>query len=161
MVLSGWLELNHDTFPLQRKPGSSMNRRETCPAGAGQQKKGFDPFPYRGCTHMDRQTRLFAVPLPPIQTAIQQCVEDNMTRVPKKHLDLNFCHLFELFFLQTFASLVYSFPEIPGKHFLDTVGMNFSQRYSTALVNKVLWNTSTPPSTRRARSVSRDTQGNY
>ena len=138
-----------------------MNRRETCPAGAAQQKKGFDPFPYRDCTHTDRQTRLFTVPLPPFPTAIQQWIEDKMTRAPKKHLGLNFCHLFELFFLQTYASLVYSFPEIPGKHFLDTVGMNFSQCDSTALINKVLRDTSTPPSTRRARSVSGGTQGNY
>lgn len=68
---------------------------------------------------------------------------------------------FKLFFLQTFASLVYSSPEIPGYHFLDTIGMNFSQYYSTALVNKVLRSTSTLPSTRRARSFSRSTQSKY
>lgn len=109
---------------------------------------------------MDRQTRLFTVLLLPFPTAIQQWMEDKMTRVPKNHFGLSFCHLFDLFFLQTFASLVYLFPEIPGKHFLDTAGMNFSQCYSTALINKVLWNTITP-STGRTSSVSRGTQGNY
>jgi len=45
-------------------------------------EKSVWSFPYRDCTHMDRQTRLFTVPLPPFPTAIQQWVEDKMTRVP-------------------------------------------------------------------------------
>lgn len=90
------------------------------------EKKRFDPFLYRDCAHTDRQTRLLTVRLPPFPTAIQQRIENKMTRVPEKHLGLNFCHLLKLLFLQTFASLVYSFPEIPGKRLPDTVGMNFS-----------------------------------